>query len=326
MSYRTVIAYERQGKVIHLFFLLCAVISGALATIIFSTLGILPDLKIFVPESFPRVNNLATLVAQGEFLPVYIHFLFLTSLSYALFRVLNFVYQRISLSGIKKELDGTLQFGSRMRDLKASIDEEEVARFLYNLKNQLSANGKYSLIRFTSFGRRRISAVFEAVSDLSSENILLINDTLASPDHIQTDYGYRFIRFLVRLAVLLGVIGSLGGLAVLAYSVIAGGSDIKVLSSHLAENLMIGGYAIVGGIILQTLCSFSRHLDESFLLMLDNFLVAEIVQKIPFKGSDSLVLLKTYLRTLRNLEKTVENQLDELNSRIDHLVKTLKKR
>ncbi len=324
MSYRTIIAYERQGKIIRIFFLLCAIVCGALGTVVLTTLGILPDFKIFLPDTLPENHYLSIIINQREFFPFYIHFLFLTCLAYLIFRSINLVYQRLSLLGVKKELEVSLKFSDKMRDLKANTDEEEVARFLYNFRRQLSSHGRYSVTKLISDTRRRLAAVFKTVSDLSSENILLINDTLASSDYSQTDYTYKFVRFLIRLAILLGIIGTVAGLAILVYSIVTGNSEINVLSDHLVENLEIAGYSLVVGVCLLALSALSKHLDESCLLLLDNFLIAEIVQKVPFKSTDSLILLRTYMRTLRNFEKSVEDQLNRLNQRIDHLTKTLK--
>ncbi len=321
MSYRTFIVYERQGKLIHAFFILCAIITGALATIVLSTLGILPDFKVFIPDKLPDNHYLSIVLAQRQLIPLYIHFLSLTVLSYLIFRLLNFVVQRVLMAGIKKEVDEGLKFGEKMRDLRNNVDDEAFARSLYNFRRQLSAVTGHGISRFISYSSRRLAAVFNAVSNLSAENILLINDTIASADYSLIDYSYRLMRLLIRIVIFLGPLASIMGIAVLIVPVVTGDLEINVLASHLTENFTIAGYSVVFGIGLYVLASFSRHLDNWYLTHLDNFLIAEIAQKIPFKSPDSFVLLGTYLRTLRTLEKSMDEKLRKLNDRIDHLIK-----
>ncbi|HDM77112.1 MAG TPA: hypothetical protein ENG51_11705 [Deltaproteobacteria bacterium] len=325
MGYRTLVGYERQGKLIHLFFILCAVIGGALATIILTTAGVLPSFKIFIPDKLPENRYLSLILEQREVLPLYIHFLLLTSLSYQLLRMSNFVWQNISLSGVNAEINKNFKFAQKMRELRNTPDEDELARYLYNLRKQLASGSGHAMSKLVSNARRRLSAVFEVVSSLSAENILLINDIASYADRIQIDYGYRFTRFLIKLAIFLGPIGTVLGLVILVFPIITGDLEVNVLTAHLRENFSIAGYSIAVGLTLYLLNVFSKHLDEGYLTHLDNFLVTEIIQKIPFKSSDSMVLLGTYLRTLRNFEKSVDEKLKKLNDRIDHLMKVRNK-
>ncbi len=321
MSYRAIVAYERQGKIIHGAFIMAAIVLGALATIILTTAGRLPEFKIFIPNKLPENHYLQAILYQRELFPFYIHLMTLTSISYLILRLVNFFWQKISLSQVEREVNESLKFTEKMTEFKSNLDHDSLLRYFYNIRRKLSGGNRYNWANLVSSARRRLFAVFEGTNNLSAENILLVSDTASSVDHTQVYYGYRLVGFMARLIVLAGVVGTIMGLAILAAPVISGDMEINMAVSHISENLSMAGYSIMVGVFLYVFISFSRHLDERYLAHLDNFLVMEIVQKIPFKNPDSLILLKTYLRTLRSIEKSIDDQLKKLNDRIDHLIK-----
>lgn len=309
--------YEKFGRKMHFFGVLISVLLGLLLGYVLSASTILPAFSIAALGSKPESGYVAFIYRQRALFPPYINSLGLIVLCYCCLRCVNLVCQYRFLSRIRKEMATQLRNVPTTPSSTFLFDDRSFLSDLKNYHKSIKLGMMQKRMRRYGLPYHRLSLILGSFAEYSGESLATLNDHASSFDYYQLQRSYAFVKFIIKLIIFLGLLAVILGLFLTGYPVISGDVDVSFFTSHLLENFFIVFYCFGLGLSLFFLLFVLKYFEERLLVNIDNVMLVEIIEKIPFKHSDTILILQTFLQTFRRLEKDLREDLSKIQKRLD---------